>query len=95
MNFSELKNQEVFLQNQKIGYVEDLYYNPKDWTITHFEIRFTQDAGYEILGSKLPIRNMVDILALKEGSACCTFRGLEIDLSKTQLHEYLRPPIDE
>ncbi len=94
MKFSKLRDQEVFLQDEKIGHVEDLYFDPENWRITHFEIRFDKDAGYEILGSKMPIRNMVDISALKEGGACCTFRGLEIGISKTQLHEYLRPPIE-
>ena len=95
MKFSEIKDQDVFLQGKKIGHVENLYYNPESWMISHIEIRFTKDAGYEILGSKMPIRNMLDALALKKGDSCCTFRGLEIDLTKKQIHEFLRPPLDE
>ncbi|WNZ28615.1 MAG: hypothetical protein IAX21_08115 [Candidatus Bathyarchaeota archaeon] len=95
MKFNEIKDQDVLLQGKKIGHVENLYYDPKNWTITHFEIRFTKDAGYEILGSKMPIRNMVDISAVKKGKSCCTFRGLELDMTKTELHEYLRPPLNK
>lgn len=92
MKFSTLRDQEVFVQDEKIGHVEDIYYDPKSWKITYLEIRFTKDAGYEILGSKMPIRNMLKISALKQGGQCCTFRGFEIGVTKAQLHEYLRPP---
>ena len=94
MKYSDLRNQDVFVQDEKIGHVEDLYFDSETWKITHLEIRFAKDAGYEILGSKMPIRNMVKLSALKEGGACCTFRGLEIGVTKAQLHEYLKPPID-
>ncbi len=94
MKFSDIKYQDVFLQGQKIGHVEDLYYDPKNWVIMHIELRFTKNAGYEILGSKMPIRNMLDISALMKGNSCCTFRGLELDLTKKEIHEFLRPPVD-
>lgn len=95
MKFSDLKDKDVFIQDEKIGYIEDLYFNIENWKITHLEIRFTKDAGYEILGSKMPIRNMLKLSALKEGGKCCTFRGIEIGVTKTQLHQYLKPPIDK
>ena len=92
MKFSELRDRDVLVEDEKIGEIADLYFDVQKWKVTHLEIRFTKEAAYEILGAKMPIRNMVDILALKEGNACCTFRGLEIKISKTQLHSYLRPP---
>lgn len=95
MKFSDIKDQDVFLQGGKIGHVENLYYNAKNWVITHIEIRFTKDAGYEILGSKMPIRNMLNISALNKGNSCCTFRGLELDLTKKEIHEFLTPPEDK
>lgn len=95
MKFSDLTNKDVFIQDEKIGHIEDLYFDLENWKITHLEIRFTKDAGYEILGSKLPIRNMLKLSALKEGGECCTFRGIEISVTKTQLHQYLKPPIDK
>ena len=79
------------MEEEKIGEIEDLYFDVQNWNIAHFEIRFTKEAAYELLGAKMPIRNMVVISALKEGNACCTFRGLEIGISKTQLHGCLRP----
>ena len=52
----------------------------------------TKEAAFDILGAKTPIRNSLAISALRKGTACCTEDGLEIKLSKAQLHIYLRPP---
>jgi len=95
LKFSDLKDKDVFVQDEKIGHIEDLYFDNENWKITDLEIRFTKDAGYEILGSKLPIRNMLKLSALKEAGKCCTFRGIEIAVTKAQLHQYLKPPIDK
>lgn len=93
MKLSALKDQDIFVAEEKIGKIEDIYVN-QNWQVTHFEIRFTKEAAHEILGAKMPIRNMLTISAIKEGNACCTYKGLEIKIAKSQLHLYLRPPED-
>ena len=92
IKFSEIKEQEVFAQGSKIGEIEDLYIDPEKWDVTHLEIKLTKEAAYEILGAKTSIRNTLAISALKEGKACCNDKGLALDVSKAQLHIYLRPP---
>ena len=92
MKFSEIIEKDVFAEGQKIGEVKDAYIDPQKWEITHLEIKLTKEAAHEILGAKTSIRNSLSISALRTGSACCTDKGLEIELSKAQLHIYLRPP---
>ena len=92
MKFTDLIDENVFAQGQKIGTVKDVYIDSEKWEITHFEIQLTKEAAYEILGAKTPIRNSLAISALRKGTACCTDKGVEIKLSKAQLHIYLRPP---
>jgi hypothetical protein len=36
------------------------------------------------------VRNRLAISALEKGAACCTDKGVEIKVSKKQLHSYLR-----
>lgn len=92
MKFNKLRDQDVFAEDTKIGEIEDVYFDTKSWKVTHLEIRFTKEAAFEILGAKMPIRNKLDILSLKEENACCTYRGIEIKVTKKQLHSYLQPP---
>ena len=92
MKFSELVNEDVFAQGEKIGEVKNAYVDPETWEITHLEVLLTKEAAFEILGAKTPIKNSLAISALRKGSACCTEDGIEIKLSKAQLHIYLRPP---
>ena len=92
MKFSELMDEDLFAQGQKIGEVKDAYIDSQNWEITHLEIQLTKEAANEILGAKTPIRNSLAISALRKGAACCTDNGIEIKLSKAQLHIYLRPP---
>ena len=91
MKFSEMMNEAVYSEGEKIGEIKDLYIAAQEWEVTHLEIQLTKEAANEILGAKTPIRNMLAISALKKGTACCTDRGVEIKLSKAQLHIYLRP----
>jgi len=92
MKFSDLMDEKVIAQGQKIGEVKDVYVDSEKWEITHLEIQLTKEAAYEILGARTPIRNSLAISALRKGTACCTDNGIEIKLSKAQLHIYLRPP---
>jgi len=91
MKFSEILDQDVIAEGEKIGEIKDLFIDEQEWEVTHIEIRLTKKAANEILGAKTSIRNMLAISALKKGTACCTNRGIEIKLSKAQLHIYLRP----
>ena len=91
MKFSEMMDQDVIAEGEKIGEIKDLVIDEQEWEVTHLEIRLTKEAANEILGAKTSIHNMVAISALKKGTACCTNRGIEIKLSKAQLHIYLRP----
>ena len=92
LKFTDLINEDVFAQGEKIGEVKNVYVDPETWEITHLEVLLTKEAAFEILGAKTPIKNSLAISALRKGSACCTEDGIEIKLSKAQLHIYLRPP---
>jgi sporulation protein YlmC with PRC-barrel domain len=95
MKFSKLVNQDVFVENQKIAKVKDVIIDTDGWKITHLEIELTKEAAEEILGA-IPaltrgVRNTIAISALEKGAACCTDTGVDIKVSKGQLHIYLRP----
>ena len=92
MKFSKLIGEDLFAQGEKIGDVKDVYIDSQSWEVTHLEIQLTKEAAFDILGAKTTIRNSLAISALRKGTACCTDDGLEIKLSKAQLHIYLRPP---
>lgn len=85
-------NLDIIAQGEKIGEVKDIYIDPEKWEVSHLEVQLTKEAAYEILGAKTPIRNSLAISALRKGRACCTVDGIEVKLSKAQLHIYLRPP---
>ena len=94
MNFSELKGQGVFVDNEKIAEVKDVVIDPEEWKITHLVIELAKDAAEEILGASYAVKsveNRIAISALEKGVACCTDKGVEIKVSKKQLHIYLRP----
>ncbi len=40
MKFSELRGQDVFVEDKKIGEIEDAYFDTKEWRVTHLEIRY-------------------------------------------------------
>ncbi|MCJ7613430.1 PRC-barrel domain-containing protein [Candidatus Bathyarchaeota archaeon] len=84
-------DQDVIAEDEKIGEIKDVIIDAQEWEVTHLEIQLTKKAANEILGAKTSIRNMLAVSALKKGTACCTKRGVEIKLSKAQLHLYLRP----
>jgi sporulation protein YlmC with PRC-barrel domain len=91
MNFSELIGQDVFADNQKIAKVKDVIIDTEEWKITHLVVELSKDAAEEILGAGKSVLNKIAISALEKGAACCTDMGVEIKVSKKQLHIYLRP----
>jgi sporulation protein YlmC with PRC-barrel domain len=91
MNFSQLMDQDVFVDNQKIAKVKDVIIDTEEWKITHLVVELSKDAAEEILGAGKSVLNKIAISALEKGAACCTDMGVEIKVSKKQLHIYLRP----
>jgi sporulation protein YlmC with PRC-barrel domain len=91
VKLSELLNQEVFAEEERIGEIEDIYIDSETWEVSHLEIKLAKEAAHEILGARTSINNTLAISALKEGKSCCNEKGLLLDVSKAQLHIYLRP----
>lgn len=93
--FGELVNQDVFVDNEKVAKVRDLIFDSEEWKITHLVIELTKEATEDILGATPALTrsalNTLAISALEKGAACCTDMGVEIKVSKKQLHIYLRP----
>jgi sporulation protein YlmC with PRC-barrel domain len=91
----EFIDQDVYLEDEKIGKVKEIGIDPEDWKVTHVEIELTKDVAESVLGArKGGVRNMLATSALEEGVARWTERGLNIKVPKTQLHAYLKP-VDE
>ena len=96
MKFQELIDKDVFVGGgMKIGKVKDVLIDTEEWKITHLEIELTKWAVENILGAKPSltgaVRNTLAISALEKGVACCTDTGVDLKVSKDQLHIYLRP----
>jgi len=89
--FSELTDKYVFVENQKIAKVKDVIIDTDEWKVTHLVVELTKEAAKEILGAPKGMLNTLAISALEKGTACCTPKGIEIKVSKGQLHIYLRP----
>jgi len=94
-NFSELMDKDVFVENQKIAKIKDVTLDTDEWKVTHLVIELTKEGAEEILGATPALTkgvlNKLAISSLKKGTACCTPTGVEIKVSKGQLHIYLRP----
>ena len=94
MNFIELMNQDVFVDNQQIAKVKDVIIDPEEWKITHIIVELTKNAAEEVLGATYAVKgviNKIAISALEKGMACCTNKGVEMKVTKKQLNIYLRP----
>ena len=95
MDSKEFIGKDVFALNEKIGEVKELGIDPEDWKITHLEIELTKDIAESVLGAKKGgVRNMLAISALEKGVARWTDKGLNLKVSKAQLHMYLRPVVE-
>jgi len=64
MNFSELIEQDVFADNQKIAKVKDVVFDPEEWKITHLIIELNKEAAKEILGASYTVRNVLNRIAI-------------------------------
>ena len=91
MKLVEFLDKDVFVEDQKIGQVKDVYFDPENWQITHLKVQLTKEAAHDILGAKMSMHNMLAISALEKGVARWTDAGLHLRVSKDQLHIYLRP----
>jgi sporulation protein YlmC with PRC-barrel domain len=92
MESRKFMNADVFAQDEKIGTVKEIGIDPESWDITHLDVELTKDIAESVLGAKKRgVHNMLAISALKEGVARWTERGLNIKVSKAQLHMYLKP----
>jgi sporulation protein YlmC with PRC-barrel domain len=95
MESKKFMNADVYAQDEKIGSVKEIGIDPENWDITHLEVQLTRDVAESVLGAKkYGVHNMLAISALKEGVARWTERGLNIKVSKAQLHMYLKPVED-
>ncbi len=92
MNSKDFLDKDVFAEDEKIGKVKELGIDPEEWKVTHLEVELEKDIAESVLGVKKGgVRNMLAVSALEEGVARWTDRGLNIKVSKGQLHMYLRP----
>ena len=90
-----MKDKDVFVNNEKVAKVRDAVIDTDEWRITHLIIELTKEAAEEILGATpamtRSVLNTLAISSLEKGTACCTPTGLDLKVSKGQLHIYLRP----
>jgi sporulation protein YlmC with PRC-barrel domain len=95
MKLQELIDKDVFVEGMRLGKIKGLTIDPEEWKVTHLEIELTKEATEKILGATPAmtkgVRNNIAIPALAKGVACCTDSGVDIKVSKAQLHMYLRP----
>ena len=90
-------DKDVFALEEKIGKVKEIEIDPEEWKITHLKIELKKDIAESVLGVKpsafSQVRNMLAISALNKGVASWTDKGLQLKVSKEQLHMYLRPVV--
>ena len=92
MKSREFLDKDVFVEDEKIGEVKEIEIDPEEWKVTHLEVELEKDVAESVLGVKKGgVRNMLAISALKKGDARWTDKGLNLKVSKAQLHMYLRP----
>ena len=95
MNINEIMNKDVFALDEKIGKVKEIEVIPEEWKISHLEIELTKDIAESVLGvKKSGVRNMMAISALEKGILRWTNQGLQLRVSRDQLHMYLRPVVE-
>jgi sporulation protein YlmC with PRC-barrel domain len=89
----ELLYKEIYVENLKVGIVTDVIIDAEEWKITHFEIELTKEAAKEIIGVNSKFKNLLAISAVGPASKCCTSKNrVDLQVSKGQLHIYLKPP---
>jgi sporulation protein YlmC with PRC-barrel domain len=92
MRTSEFIDKDVFALDEKIGKVKGVEVDPEEWKVNHLEIELEKNIAESVLGAKKGgVRNMLAISALEKGVARWTDKGQHLNVSKDQLHMYLRP----
>ena len=93
LKFSELVGKDVYVEILKVGVVKDVVVDTEEWKVTHLEIELTKEAAKEVFGGNKGFRNILAISAVGPASKCCTTKNIiNLQVSKNQLHIYLRPP---
>jgi len=92
MKSKEFMGKDVYAEDEKIGKVKEIGIDPESWKVTHLEVELTKDVAESVLGAKKGgVRNMLAVSALEKGIARWTDKGLNMKVSKAQLHMYLKP----
>ena len=92
MKSKDFLDKDVFAEDEKIGKVKEMGIDPEDWKVTHLEIELEKNIAESVLGAKKGgVRNMMEVSALKKGTAGWTDTGLHLEVPQDQLHMYLRP----
>jgi sporulation protein YlmC with PRC-barrel domain len=91
----ELIDKDVWAVDEKIGKVKEIEIDLENWKVTHLEVELEKDVAESVLGAKKGgVRNMLDISALEKGAVRRTDKGLLLQITKDQLHMYLRPVVE-
>ena len=94
MKSKEFMDKDVFVLDEKIGTVKEIGIDPEEWKVTHLEIELEKNIAESVLGAKKGgVRNMLAVSSLEKGVARWTDKGLQLKVSKDQLHMYLRPVV--
>jgi sporulation protein YlmC with PRC-barrel domain len=89
----ELLYKEVYVEDLKVGIVTDIILDAEEWKITHLALKLTDEAAKELLGAKGSFYNNLAIKAVGPASKSCTKKDrIDLQVSKGQVHMYLRPP---
>ena len=89
----ELLYKEVYIEKLKVGIITDVILDAEEWKLTHLEIKLTNEAAKELLGAKGSFNNILAIKAVAPASKWSSSKNrVELQVSKAQLHMYLRPP---
>jgi len=95
MKSREFMDKDVFALDEKIGKVKEIEVEPEEWKVTHLEIELEKHIAESVLGAKKGgVRNMLAVSALEKGIARWTDKGLNLKVSKAQLHMYLKPVVE-
>jgi sporulation protein YlmC with PRC-barrel domain len=94
MKSKEFIGKDVFALDEKIGKIKEMEVDANEWKVTHLEVQLDKDVSESVLGAKKGgVRNMLAVSSLEKGVARWTDKGLQLKVSKDQLHMYLRPVV--
>ncbi len=87
----ELLYKEVYLENLKVGTITDIILDPEEWKLTHLVVKLTNEAAKELLGAKGSFYNTLAIKAVAPAKSISSKDRINLQVSKAQMHLYLRP----